>query len=68
MNALEIAREVLDVEIEGIRHVRDRLDNRFEQAVAMLRSALDRGGKIVLTGVGKNLHVAEKISAGETEF
>ena len=63
MNALEIAREVLDVEIEGIRHVRDRLDNRFEQAVAMLRSALDRGGKIVLTGVGKNLHVAEKISA-----
>ena len=29
----------------------------------MLRGALARGGKIVLTGVGKNLHVAEKISA-----
>ena len=49
MNALAIAREVFDVEIEGMR--------------AMLRGALARGGKIVLTGVGKNLHVAEKISA-----
>ena len=63
MNALAIAREVFDVEIEGMRQVRDSLDARFEEAVAMLRGALARGGKIVLTGVGKNLHVAEKISA-----
>jgi len=63
MNALAIAREVFDIEIEGMRQVRDSLDARFEEAVAMLRGALARGGKIVLTGVGKNLHVAEKISA-----
>lgn len=63
MNALAIAREVFDIEIEGMRQVRDSLDARFEEAVAMLRDALARGGKIVLTGVGKNLHVAEKISA-----
>ena len=63
MNALDTAKEVFDVEIEGMRAVRDALDARFEEAVEMLRGALARGGKIVLTGVGKNLHVAEKISA-----
>jgi arabinose-5-phosphate isomerase len=63
MNALETAKEVFDVEIEGMQAVRDALDARFEEAVEMLRGALARGGKIVLTGVGKNLHVAEKISA-----
>ena len=63
MNALDSARRTFDVEIEGLRAVRDSLDARFERAVAMLRAALARGGKIVVTGVGKNLHVAEKTSA-----
>lgn len=63
MNALDSARRTLDVELEGLRAVRDSLDDRFARAVDMLRAALARGGKIVVTGVGKNLHVAEKMSA-----
>lgn len=63
MNAIESARRTFDVEIEGMRAVRDSLDDRFGKAVEMLRAALARGGKIVVTGVGKNLHVAEKTSA-----
>ncbi len=63
MNALDSARRTFDVELEGLRAVRDSLDDRFAKAVDMLRAALARGGKIVVTGVGKNLHVAEKMSA-----
>ena len=48
MNALDSARRTLDVELEGIRAVRDSLDGRFPEAVEMLRAALARGGKIVL--------------------
>lgn len=60
---LDIARETFDVEIDGLRKVRDGLGPAFERTVEELRRCLSRGGKIVLTGVGKNFHVAEKISA-----
>ncbi|MBR1837817.1 MAG: KpsF/GutQ family sugar-phosphate isomerase [Kiritimatiellae bacterium] len=61
--ALEIARETFDAEMEGLRKVRGELDDSFCRAVEMLRECLARHGKIVLTGVGKNLHIAEKVSA-----
>ncbi len=62
-SALEIARETFETEIEALRKVSDELGDSFERAVKMLRECLSRGGKIVLTGVGKNFYVAEKISA-----
>ena len=57
------AREVLEIEIEGLRQASDALGSEFLATVRLLTETLDRGGKIVVTGVGKNLHVAEKISA-----
>jgi len=57
------AREVFDVEIEGLRLTRDSLDASFTRAVGMLLSVTASGGIVVVTGVGKNLHVAEKMSA-----
>lgn len=63
MTAIEIARQVFDTEMEGLRELRESLDTHFEQAVELLRKTLRQGGKIVVTGVGKNLHIAEKISA-----
>ncbi len=63
MNALELARRVFDVEIEALVNVRDALDGAFESALSLFLDVLNRGGKIVLTGVGKNLPIAEKISA-----
>jgi arabinose-5-phosphate isomerase len=60
---LNRAREVMDIEIEGVRIARDALDADFIKAVHMIADALDAGGKIVVSGVGKNLHIAEKISA-----
>ena len=62
-NVLDIARETFDAEIDGLRKVRSELGEPFLRAVETLRSCLRAGGKIVLTGVGKNFHVAEKFSA-----
>ena len=57
------AKEVFDIEIEGLRRVRASLGESFAKTIALLQGALARGGKAVVSGVGKNLHVAEKMSA-----
>ena len=57
------AKEVFDVEIEGLRRTRDSLGESFTRTIALMQDALARGGKVVVSGVGKNLHVAEKMSA-----
>ena len=58
--AVEIARQVLEIEIEGIRSVMDRLDDKFDACVDMLYSLR---GRIIITGVGKSGIVGRKISA-----
>ena len=57
------AKEVFDIEIEGLRRVRDSLGESFTRTIALIQDALANGGKVVVSGVGKNLHVAEKMSA-----
>ena len=57
------AKEVFDIEIEGLRRVRDSLGESFTRTIALMQDALAQGGKVVVSGVGKNLHVAEKMSA-----
>ncbi|MBM3300448.1 MAG: KpsF/GutQ family sugar-phosphate isomerase, partial [Deltaproteobacteria bacterium] len=58
--AREIAVQVLEVEIEGIRSVMDRLDNRFDECVDLLYSLR---GRIIITGVGKSGIIARKMAA-----
>ena len=57
------AREVFDVEIEGLKAVRDSLGESFIKTIDLILDALKKGGLVVVTGVGKNLHIAEKMSA-----
>ncbi len=57
------AREVFDIEIEGLRRTRDSLGESFVAAVGLMLSCVKSEGIIVVTGVGKNLAVAEKMSA-----
>lgn len=57
------AREVLDIEIEALKKAREGMDKRFCRTVEILLDCLDRGGKIVVTGVGKSLHIGQKIAA-----
>lgn len=60
---LERAREVIDIELSGVKKVRDELGAPF---VALVRKCLDilhRGGKLVLCGVGKSGHISKKLAA-----
>ena len=57
------AKEVFDIEIEGLRRTRDAIGESFTKAVEMMLECAARGGIVVVSGVGKSLHVAEKMSA-----
>lgn len=57
------AREVFDIEIEGLRRTRDSLGVFFSQAIGLMLDCVRDEGIIVVTGVGKNLAIAEKMSA-----
>ena len=57
------AKQVFDVEIEGLKRTRDSLDDSVVAAIRLMRDCVAHDGLVVVTGVGKNLHVAEKMSA-----
>ncbi len=60
---LKRAREVFEIEIEGLRRTRDSLGTGFTDAIALMLACVRNDGIIVVTGVGKNLAIAEKMSA-----
>ncbi|MBP5531092.1 MAG: KpsF/GutQ family sugar-phosphate isomerase [Lentisphaeria bacterium] len=60
---LELAREVFDTEISGIEAVRDNLGADFEKLVEKCAAAVARGGKLILTGIGKSGYIGKKIAA-----
>lgn len=57
---LNLASEVLDIEIEGLHAVKDQLDGPFEKAVTAMAQCK---GRVVITGVGKSGLVGRKIAA-----
>ena len=57
------AQDVFDTEIDSMRRTRDSIGETFVEAVRILYKTLERKGCIIVTGVGKNLPIAEKISA-----
>lgn len=54
------AAHTFTIEIQALQALRERIDARFEQAVAMI---LECQGRVVVTGIGKSGHVARKIAA-----
>ena len=56
----EVAREVLATEAAAIEGLAGQLDERFDQAVALLR---DCRGRVVCTGMGKSGLVMQKVAA-----
>jgi arabinose-5-phosphate isomerase len=63
LDRIKRAREVLDQEIAGIEKVKNELGDGFLQAVDAILKIIGSGGKVVVTGVGKNLHIGNKIAA-----
>ena len=57
------AKHVFAVEIEGLEKTRDSIGASFVKAVRLILETVSNGGIVVVSGVGKNLHVAEKMSA-----
>jgi len=57
------AKRVFDIEISGLQQTRDSVGASFSATINLLMSTLDAGGLVVVTGVGKSLQVAEKMSA-----
>lgn len=63
MKMIKRAREILSIEIKELDRVRRSLDKRFSRAARIILECLNQGGKIVVTGVGKNYYIGQKISA-----
>lgn len=63
MTAQERARRVIRQEIAGLRALARRLDDQFSDAVNALALTCRKGGKTVVTGVGKSGHIGDKIAA-----
>lgn len=58
--SVEHGRRVLAVEAEALSALAARLDARFDAAVQLIAG---RGGKVVVTGVGKSGHIGRKVAA-----
>jgi len=57
MNKLEEGRRVFDIEIEALKKTRDALDDTFVNILDLVTSC---EGKVIVTGMGKPGHIAEK--------
>ncbi len=63
MDYLTRAQEVLDNEIAGLEKVKRDMGEGFIQAIDAILATVDNGGKLVVTGVGKNWHIGNKMAA-----
>ena len=59
----QTAREVIRIEAGEIARLEDRLDQGFVDAVEAITSCIERGGKVIVTGIGKSGLVAKKLAA-----
>jgi arabinose-5-phosphate isomerase len=57
---IDEARQVLQIEADGILNLIDRLDERFDQMVSVI---LETGGRVIVSGIGKSGLIGRKISA-----
>lgn len=57
---IEKAKKVIDIEIDGLNRVKDRLNAGFIKAVQLI---LNTKGRLVVTGIGKSGLIGRKISA-----
>ena len=60
---LSSARKVFDIELAGLRAVRNQLDGTFVQAVETICAALANRSKLVVVGIGKSGNIGQKIAA-----
>lgn len=59
-DVMDLAQQVFDIESQGIAHIARKLDVSFVKAVDLI---LECKGRIVILGMGKSGHIANKIAA-----
>jgi arabinose-5-phosphate isomerase len=57
------AKRVLEIEMNEIRRLLDRLDDSFSTAIETIIKSVENRNKVVVVGVGKSGHIGEKIAA-----
>lgn len=57
---LDLAKSALQIEIDELLHLKNRLDENFVKAVHLISEA---AGKLIIVGIGKSAHVGNKIVA-----
>jgi arabinose-5-phosphate isomerase len=57
------ARMIVNLEADALKDVSISLGRAFDSAINLLLECVEKKGKIIVTGVGKCLHVAGKIAA-----
>jgi arabinose-5-phosphate isomerase len=62
-SVLARAREVFEIEIAGLRRVRDLLDRSFASAIELIVEGLREKRKLVIVGIGKSGNIGQKIAA-----
>lgn len=60
MDRLEEARKVFDIEINAIKKTRDSLNDTYLKILDLI---INCTGKVIITGMGKPGHIAEKLAA-----
>ncbi|HHY0488965.1 TPA: KpsF/GutQ family sugar-phosphate isomerase [Vibrio parahaemolyticus] len=60
MDSIDIAKEVILTEINGLAFMRDRINHSFSQAVAKI---LSTNGRVIICGMGKSGIIGKKITA-----
>jgi arabinose-5-phosphate isomerase len=58
-NGVRLAQDVFDQEMDGLRSVRDGLDESFDRAVDLISG---RTGRLIVSGVGKSGLIAKKLA------
>lgn len=57
------ATDVIDIEIDALKALKNDLDESFVELIKKCLVTLEGGGKLVLCGVGKSGHISKKIAA-----
>ena len=57
---IEEAKKVIELEIEALRCLLDKIDENFERAAELIKEC---PGRVVITGVGKSGHIGRKSAA-----
>ncbi len=59
-HALDLARQVLNIEADAVKALVQRIDDQFLQALNLI---LGCKGRVIVSGMGKSGHIARKIAA-----